>query len=191
MHAQTKKERITRGSNEKGNKKQYLRFCIPVCCGGKSKRNVQVHIIVACTFLEFKSYADGWTVEHINGTSIKYPNDKSNLKWLPNTNKLAAEVGLPTNQAAFYARPGVKQAKSESTGITIWSRSKVDGASTWSEWTRWPSKTQFFEKGGCFEVTKRCKGTNKNLKHMILKGAKHRNQQTGTTFQATDKDPSL
>ena len=96
---------------------------------------------------------------------------------------------LPTNQTAFHARPGVKQAQSERTGIAIWSRSKVDGASTWSEWTRWPSKTQFLKKGRCF--TKLCKGTSKALKHMILKGIEHTTPQTGTTFQATDKDPSL
>lgn len=147
----------------------------------------RVHIIVCCTFHGFKNYADGWTVEHKKGRKLKYPNDKSNLKWLPNSNEKAAEVGLQTNQGAYRSQPAVKRAQPEVSGKPIWTRSKVEGGE-WSEWKRWPSKNQFFEKGGLFRS--HCKAMCKVLKVMIKKGETRTNAQ-GTTFEATDADPSL
>ena len=146
-----------------------------------------VHIIVCCTFHGFKKYDDGWTVEHKEGRKLKYPNDKSNLEWLPGNNKLAAEVGLQTNQGAYSSQPAVKRARPESSGKAIWTRTKVEGGE-WSEWKRWPSQGQFFEKGGLFRS--RSKETGKALKQMIHKGKTRKNAQ-GTTFEATDTDPSL
>ena len=73
------------------------------------------------------------------------------------------------------------------SGKPIWTRFKVEGGE-WSEWKRWPSQGQFFEKGGLFRS--RSKEMNKALKHMINKSKTRKNDQ-GTTFEATDTDPSL
>ena len=146
-----------------------------------------VHTIVCCTFHGFKKYDDGWTVEHKEGRKLKYPNDESNLEWLPNSNKKAAEVGLQTNSGAYRSQPAVKRARPESSGKAIWTRTKVEGGE-WSEWKRWPSKNQFFEKGGLFRF--RSEAMTKVLKHMINEGETRKNAQ-GTTFEATDADPSL
>ena len=141
---------------------------------------------MCCTFHGFEKSVDGWTVEHKKGRNMKYPNDESNLKWLPGNNKLAAEVGLQTNQGAYRSQPAVKRAQPEVSGKPIWTRSKVEGGQ-WSEWKHWPSKNQFFEKGGLFPRTTT---TRQALNSMIHKGETLSNAQ-GATFEATDADPSL